>query len=98
MEIVKKPLIIDAYVKIRTTKDDEFIRTAFALDETEKEKLRKERRRLQEQLRKFKRNEAKQQREEAAAAKGAKKKKQLLGPDGEPKVRFTPYFFFFFLG
>lgn len=43
VEIIKKPLIIDAYVKIRSTKDDEFIRTAFALDETEKENLRKER-------------------------------------------------------
>jgi hypothetical protein len=59
VEIIKKPLIIDAYVKIRSTKDDEFIRSAFALDETEKEKLRKERRRLQEQLRRVKRNEAK---------------------------------------
>jgi len=59
VETVKKPMIIDAYVKIRSTKDDEFIRSAFALDETEKEKLRKERRRLQEQLRRVKRNEAK---------------------------------------
>lgn len=59
VEIVKKQLIIDAYVKIRTTRDDEFIRTAFALDEIEKEELRKERRKIQEQLRKFKRNEAK---------------------------------------
>ena len=59
VEKVKKQLIIDAYVKIRTTRDDEFIRTAFALDEIEKEQLRKERRRIQEQLRRFKRNEAK---------------------------------------
>ena len=59
VEIVKKQLIIDAYVKIRTTRDDEFIRTAFALDEIEKEQLRKERRKIQEQLRKFKRSEAK---------------------------------------
>ncbi len=47
VEIIKKPLIIDAYLKIRTTKDDDFIRQAFALDEEEKEQLRKERRRLQ---------------------------------------------------
>lgn len=45
VELVRKPMVIDAYVKIRTTKDDEFIRTAFALDETEKKNLRKERRR-----------------------------------------------------
>ena len=57
--VVTRPLTIDAYVRIRGTKDDEFIRSAFALDETEKEKLRKERRRLQEQLRRVKRNEAK---------------------------------------
>ena len=59
VELVKKQLIIDAYVKIRTTRDDEFIRTAFALDEIEKEQLRKERRRIQEQLRRYKRSEAK---------------------------------------
>ena len=58
-EVVKKQLIIDAYVKIRSTRDDEFIRTAFALDESEKEQLRTEKRRIQEQLRRFKRNEAK---------------------------------------
>ncbi len=50
VEIIKKPLIIDAYIKIRTTKDDDFIRQAFALDEEEKEQLRKERRRLQGKL------------------------------------------------
>lgn len=45
VELVHKPMVIDAYIKIRTTKDDEFIRTAFALDENEKKNLRKERRR-----------------------------------------------------
>jgi transcription initiation factor TFIID subunit 1 len=45
VELVRKTMVIDAYVKIRTTKDDEFIRTAFALDENEKKNLRKERRR-----------------------------------------------------
>ena len=58
VETVKKPLIIDAYIRIRTTKDDDYIRQAFALDEEEREQLRKERRRLQEQLRRVKRNEA----------------------------------------
>ena len=45
VELVRKAMVIDAYVKIRTTKDDEFIQTAFALDENEKKNLRKERRR-----------------------------------------------------
>jgi transcription initiation factor TFIID subunit 1 len=58
VETIKKPLIIDAYIRIRTTKDDDYIRQAFALDEEEREQLRKERRRLQEQLRRVKRNEA----------------------------------------
>lgn len=58
VETIKKPLIIDAYIRIRTTKDDDYIRQAFALDEEEREHLRKERRRLQEQLRRVKRNEA----------------------------------------
>ncbi len=39
VETVKKPLIIDAYVKIRSTKDDDFIKSAFALDEDEKENI-----------------------------------------------------------
>ncbi len=58
VETIKKPLIIDAYIRIRTTKNDDYIRQAFALDEEEREQLRKERRRLQEQLRRVKRNEA----------------------------------------
>lgn len=74
VEIIKKPLIIDAYMKIRSTKDDEFIRTAFALDETEKEKLRKERRRLQEQLRRVKRNEAKRANDDNSPIDGVRPK------------------------
>lgn len=87
VEVVRKAMIIDAYVKIRTTRDDEFIRTAFALDETEKEKLRKERRRLQEQLRRVKRNEAKQHGKGAgrgAAAAAAASGEVKLDANGQP--------------
>jgi hypothetical protein len=89
VEVVRKAMIIDAYVKIRTTRDDEFIRTAFALDETEKDKLRKERRRLQEQLRRVKRNEAKQHgkgagRGAAAAAAAAASGEVKLDANGQP--------------
>ncbi len=82
VEIIKKSLIIDAYIKIRTTKDDNFIRQAFALDEEEKEQLRKERRRIQEQLRRVKRSEAAARRSKDADEQKKKKK--------EPKVKKPP--------
>lgn len=70
MEIVRKPQVIDAYVKIRTTKDDQFIRQFATLDEAQKEEMKREKRRIQEQLRRIKRN---QERERLAglAASGA---------------------------
>ncbi|CAF1328413.1 unnamed protein product, partial [Didymodactylos carnosus] len=58
IELVRKDSIIQAYIKIRNTKDDCYIRQYYALDEVERESLRRERRRLQEQLRRVKRNEA----------------------------------------
>jgi hypothetical protein len=54
IEIVKKQVLIDSYVSIKTSKDDQFIRRAFNLDDIEKEKLRREKKRIQEQLRKVK--------------------------------------------
>lgn len=58
IEIVRKPAIIDTYVRIRQTKDNEYIRKfATALDEQQKEEKRREKRRIQEQLRRLKRNE-----------------------------------------
>lgn len=58
IETVRKPAIIDTYVRIRQTKDPEFIRKfATALDDQQKEEKRREKRRIQEQLRRLKRNE-----------------------------------------
>lgn len=57
VEIVRKPAVIDAYVKIRTTKDDQFIRQFATLDEAQKEEMKREKRRIQEQLRRIKRNQ-----------------------------------------
>lgn len=58
IETVRKQAIIDTYVRIRETKDKEFIRQfAMSLDESQKEEMRKERRRIQEQLRRLKRNQ-----------------------------------------
>ncbi|ELU04183.1 hypothetical protein CAPTEDRAFT_225982 [Capitella teleta] len=54
-EIVRKPSVIDIYVKIRQTKDQNFIRQFATLDDHQKEEMKKERRRLQEQLRRIKR-------------------------------------------
>uniref|UniRef100_A0A8C7KUJ4 Transcription initiation factor TFIID subunit n=1 Tax=Oncorhynchus kisutch TaxID=8019 RepID=A0A8C7KUJ4_ONCKI len=58
-ETVRKPSVIDAYTRIRTTKDDEFIRKFAVFDEQHREEMRKERRRIQEQLRRLKRNQEK---------------------------------------
>ncbi|XP_059404036.1 transcription initiation factor TFIID subunit 1-like isoform X5 [Carassius carassius] len=58
-ETVRKPSVIDAYLRIRTTKDDDFIRKFALCDEQHREEMRKERRRIQEQLRRLKRNQEK---------------------------------------
>ncbi|XP_035205757.1 transcription initiation factor TFIID subunit 1-like isoform X1 [Stegodyphus dumicola] len=61
IETVRKPAVIDTYVRIRTTKDPAFIKQfASTLDEHQKEEIRKERRRIQEQLRRLKRNAEKE--------------------------------------
>ncbi|RZC33764.1 transcription initiation factor TFIID subunit 1, partial [Asbolus verrucosus] len=60
VEIVRKAAVIDAYVKIRTTKDDTFIRQFATLDEAQKEEMKREKRRIQEQLRRIKRNQEKE--------------------------------------
>ncbi|XP_050998691.1 LOW QUALITY PROTEIN: transcription initiation factor TFIID subunit 1-like [Acomys russatus] len=59
-ERVREPDVIDAYVHIRTTKDEEFIRRFALFDEQHQEEMRKERRRIQEQLRRLKRNQEKE--------------------------------------
>uniref|UniRef100_A0A8C7RKR4 Transcription initiation factor TFIID subunit 1 n=1 Tax=Oncorhynchus mykiss TaxID=8022 RepID=A0A8C7RKR4_ONCMY len=58
-ETVRKPSVIDAYTRIRTTKDDDFIKKFALFDEQHREEMRKERRRIQEQLRRLKRNQEK---------------------------------------
>ena len=55
-EIVSDPNVIDTYVRIRETKDPLFIRQTFTDDQL-KEDMKKEKRRLQEQLRRIKRNQ-----------------------------------------
>lgn len=62
IEIVRKPMVIDAYLKIRTTKDEAFIKQFATLDEAQKEEMKREKRRIQEQLRRIKRNQVSQKR------------------------------------
>ncbi|CAH1267254.1 TAF1 [Branchiostoma lanceolatum] len=76
-ETVRKPSVIDTYVRIRTTKDENFIKNWLAQDEQHKEEMRRERRRIQEQLRRIKRN---QEKEKMAPPPKKKKKK----PDQPP--------------
>lgn len=47
MEIVRKAAVIEAYTKIRQTKDDAFIRQFATMDETQKEEMKREKRRIQ---------------------------------------------------
>lgn len=57
VEVVTKPQLIEAYLKIRTSKDDAFIKSFAQMDEQYKEEKRREKRRLQDQLRRIRRNE-----------------------------------------
>lgn len=57
-ETVRKPEVIQLYTKIRDSKDGDFIKN-YSLDEQQKEAFRRERRRIQDQLRRLKRNEQK---------------------------------------
>lgn len=61
IEVIRNPAVMDTYVRIRTTKDESFIRQfASALDDQQKEEKRREKRRLQEQMRRQKRNQEKE--------------------------------------
>ncbi|XP_013199879.1 transcription initiation factor TFIID subunit 1 isoform X2 [Amyelois transitella] len=60
VELVRKAAVIEAYTKIRSTKDEAFIRQFATMDETQKEEMKREKRRIQEQLRRIKRNQEKE--------------------------------------
>merc|ERR1711874_453475 len=50
-ELVRKSLVIETYVKVRNTKNEQFIRQFATMDDQVKEEMKKEKRRIQEQLR-----------------------------------------------
>lgn len=82
-EVVRKPGVIDAYLKIRSTRDEGFIRQYALMDEAQKEEMKREKRRIQEQLRRIKRN---QERERFSN-----------NPKSQPGINtFTDTFLFFF--
>lgn len=74
VEIVRRPQVIDAYVKIRSTKDENFIRQFATLDDAQKEEMKREKRRIQEQLRRIKRNQE----------KVGQSSHQFMTPGGQP--------------
>ncbi|XP_037088620.1 LOW QUALITY PROTEIN: transcription initiation factor TFIID subunit 1-like [Pollicipes pollicipes] len=79
IETVRKQAVIDAYLRIRTTKDDSFIKQfAGQLDETQKEEMKREKRRIQEQLRRIKRN---QEKERLGLSQQPRQRKPKLKPD-----------------
>ncbi|KAF4520213.1 hypothetical protein B566_EDAN003926 [Ephemera danica] len=78
VEIVRKAAVVDAYTKIRNSKDESFIRQFATLDDQQKEEMKREKRRIQEQLRRIKRN---QEKEKTVTTTTPKRKKPKLKPD-----------------
>jgi transcription initiation factor TFIID subunit 1 len=78
---VRKAAVVDAYSKIRTSKDDSFIRQFATIDEQQKEEMKREKRRIQEQLRRIKRNQEKEKVAHIAPPPTPKRKKPKLKPD-----------------
>ncbi|XP_072463902.1 transcription initiation factor TFIID subunit 1-like [Notamacropus eugenii] len=52
-EIVREPAVIKAYIHVKTTKDEDSIRQFFQSDEKKRQELRKEKKRLQDRLRRI---------------------------------------------
>uniref|UniRef100_A0ABM0M5Q9 Transcription initiation factor TFIID subunit 1-like n=1 Tax=Saccoglossus kowalevskii TaxID=10224 RepID=A0ABM0M5Q9_SACKO len=77
IETVRKPEVIDTYVRIRQTRDQAFIRQFALQDEQHREEMKKERRRIQEQLRRIKRNQEKEKNEPPKPPKKKKFKPDL---------------------
>ena len=83
-EIVNKQNVIDAYIRIRETKDASFIRQFTILDDQAKEEMKKERRRIQEQLRRIKRNQA------AADMGLTSAQARILSSPAKKRMKLTP--------
>ena len=89
---------METYVRIRETKGEEFIRNFATLDEAAKEEMKKEKRRIQEQLRRIKRNQEKERiKNEEKAAKAAKLVRiyYTVIRRAWVRIRMGQFFFFF---
>ncbi|XP_044524443.1 transcription initiation factor TFIID subunit 1-like [Gracilinanus agilis] len=75
-EIVQDPAVIKAYIHVRTTKSEDFIRKTFQVDEQKQQELKKEKKRLQDRLRRLR------------IAKEKEEQKALLSPKklGKPEA------------
>ncbi|CAD5209353.1 unnamed protein product [Bursaphelenchus xylophilus] len=60
VEVINNPHVIDAYLRVRHNHDLAWIKVYAEMDEQYKEERRKEKRRLQDQLRRIRRNELRQ--------------------------------------
>ncbi|KAI6182467.1 Transcription initiation factor TFIID subunit 1 [Aphelenchoides bicaudatus] len=83
VEIINNQQVIDSYDLIRKTKDSDFIRVYATMDEQYKEEMRKQKRRLQDQLRRIKRKE---QKDKTGATIGRPKK----NPSDKPPPPIKP--------
>ncbi|KAJ8966592.1 hypothetical protein NQ314_003444 [Rhamnusium bicolor] len=95
VEYVRKAAVIDAYMKIRTTKDEAFIRQFATLDEAQKEEMKREKRRIQEQLRRIKRNQEKERmgghtQTQSSSLPLAGSIEKLPNPNEGPSTPITP--------
>ncbi|XP_033126972.1 transcription initiation factor TFIID subunit 1-like [Anneissia japonica] len=86
-EMVMKPEVIDTYVRIRQTKDETYIKQFALHDEAHREEMKKERRRIQEQLRRIKRNQQKAAEEKINPPAPKKPKKKKERPESKVKLK-----------
>ncbi|CAJ0959311.1 unnamed protein product, partial [Mesorhabditis belari] len=79
-ETITRPQLVEAYIRIRSTRNEDFIKVYAMMDEQFKEERRKERRKLQDQLRRLKRYQA-------TAPKTAPKKEKKEVPKKENHLK-----------
>lgn len=87
-ELITRPEVIDAYLKIRRERDAGFIKNFVQSSQEYKEEKRREKRRLQDRLRRLKRNEMKVKQGGGASAiqKAPKKKEPKPPPPPKPSM------------
>merc|ERR1712141_647182 len=77
-EIVRKPIVIDTYIRIRNTKDETFIKQLATLDEAAKKELKTEKNRILQQLKQIHRNEQKEKLGLSGLKKSQKRAKRSI--------------------